>query len=316
MEINKVIHKLNMISFSKSPLVTSYFDDRVLLKLEGYSTNINHKFRSASYIVKDALEKGENLSKVVDRSSGSWAVALSHCIHLVGGCTKFVTIKKPDSFIDKYVSLKNGSFHFVNSNPDRIIVHDHFAKEKGWFSFDQHNNLKIIDAFRETLGYELVKEIKELKSSPKFLVAPIGTGGMIAGISQAFKENNIDTIIVGCDISSSIVHQNKASVSYDIANCRGVGSEDEFCGTYLEARKYVDFVYVSNIFNVLNEIYLQTKYSNYTVGMSSCLAINIVKNHLLKKCDKNSSIIVMAPDRGESYEKEIQSSKDLFWSLT
>ena len=314
MERNKIIHKLNIIAHAKSPLVTSYFDDRVLLKLEGYSTNLNHKFRSASYVIKNALENGVNLSKVVDRSSGSWAVALSHCTYIAGGISKFVTIKKPDPFIDKFVALKNGSFYYVNNNPDRIIIHDHFVKEKGWVSFDQHNNPKLIDAFRETLGYELVQQIKELKTIPKFLVAPIGTGGMIAGISQAFKENNIDTTIVGCDISSSIVHQNKPSISYDIANCRGVGSEDEYCGTYLEARKYIDVVYVSNIYNALNEIHLHTKNASFTIGMSSCLAIDIVKNHLLRQCDKNSLIIVMAPDRGESYDKEIQASKDLFWS--
>ncbi|BBH54245.1 PLP-dependent lyase/thiolase [Fluviispira sanaruensis] len=301
----KSIDYLDRIMHLQTPLIQSSDDERIYLKLEGGSLNYNHKFRSAAFLVKKALNKKVDLSKVADRSSGSWSMALSHCVHLAKGKTQFITTKIPHPYLAKVVESKNGCFKMVKNNSVRIEELNHLIDNEGWYSFDQHNNLDLIDAFKATLGMQLVNDLKAMQIKPKFVVAPVGTGGLLAGVSLALKENGFATKIVGCDISSSIVNQAKRSITYKLSTCRGVGSEDEICLTFLEAAKYIDEIFVSNIYRTLHEMKIFTNSNSFTVGMSTCLAISVAKKQLLKQCKANETVLVISPDRGETYTDEI-----------
>ncbi|KAB8028573.1 PLP-dependent lyase/thiolase [Fluviispira multicolorata] len=303
---------LDRIMNLQTPLVQSSEDDRIFMKLEGGSLNYNHKFRSAAYLVKKALEANIDLSKVADRSSGSWSMALSHCVYLAKGKSQFITTKVPHPYLAKIVESKNGVFKMVKNNSVRIEELNKLVHDEGWYTFNQHSNLDLINAFKETLGRQLVNDLNFMGISPKYIVAPVGTGGLLAGASLALKENKFATKIVGCDISSSIVNQAKRSMTYKLSACRGVGSEDEICHTFIESSKYIDEILVSNIYNTLHEMKRFTNRYPFTVGMSTCLALSVVKTHLLKKCRANESILIISPDRGETYTDEINCALKIY----
>lgn len=295
--------------FDQSPLWEHVDDSRVLLKAEGCGRNEGHKFRSASYL---ALQRaGGGPVRAADRSSGSWAMALAFACHVTGGESKFVTVGSPPPFVKDYVESHNGSFRVVSSNRQRIIELEALAKDGFWLP-DQHNNPQLIDAFHESIGLELVEQLRSSESRPRYVVAPVGTGGLLGGVTRALRQNHFRVTSVGVDLASSINHLGPRSWKPSQLSVRGVGSDDEICGTLLAARRYIDETLPADVFQAGRYLKALQKHSARGVGMSGALALAVTHSLVLPRCKPDDRVVVVLPDSGDLYQEQTRRAGLLF----
>jgi cysteine synthase len=283
------------------------------MKLEGAGMCYGHKFRSAAYVVAKAVEQGIPLSRVADRSSGSWAMGLAWAVNVAGGRSRFVTQGEPSPYVRAFVEALEGEFEVVHSNLERKSALERL-KSQGYYVPDQHANGLVIEAFEQTLGKQLLHQLREHEVVPDVIVAPVGTGGLLSGTVRALRTNYPSLTSVGVDLSSSVVHDGPRSITYPHVKVRGVGSEDEYCKTLKLARSSIDQIGIASIFAALDQQLEFTRQFPASIGLSSGLALAWTEQYLrrLPKKDEIPQIVVILPDRGETYAHELSCANTLF----
>lgn len=74
------------------------------------------------------------------------------------------------------------------------VVMNQFAEENGYYYIDQGTNFANPDAHYETTGPEIWEDTD---GKVDYVIALVGTGGTLAGLSRYFKEKNKDIQIIG-----------------------------------------------------------------------------------------------------------------------
>jgi N-(2-amino-2-carboxyethyl)-L-glutamate synthase len=307
-----------IVNFS-SPIVEHPSDRRLLLKFEGGGLNYGHKFRSAAYLVKEK-SNGQHVN-AVDRSSGSWAMALAYACNVTGGSTQLVSVGEPPSFVRSFVEQNNGSFKIVGSNRERILEVEKIATTGVWFP-DQHNNPTLIDAFHATLGNQIRLQLDQCSWNPKFVVAPVGTGALLAGVVRALRSpqklggnSRYRVTSIGVDLSSSINHEGSRSWKLPWPSVRGVGSDDEVCGTLRASKIHIDEMLPCDGFQAAREMQAINEIFPKGCGLSGGLAVSIAKRLVLPRCGKRDSVLVLLPDTCALYAEQLDFAHKLFAGL-
>lgn len=304
------IRRLESVCRQETPLNQDPRDPNTYLKFEGGGMSYGHKFRSASYLLAKALRAGQRVSHVADRSSGSWAMGLAWAARVVGAASSFVTVGDPHPYIRQFVESVGGRFHVVGNNAARLAKLDEMRSAGIWVP-DQHNNAAVIEAFEKSLGPELARQFSERRLDPDYLVAPIGTGGLLAGCARYLRTHGSELTTIGVDLSSSLVHGGARHFKYPHATVRGVGSDDEYCETLITSREQIDKIVPQSPFQAWKEMIALVQEFPCSVGMSSALAL-AAASRLRREVGPDKKIVVILPDRGETYADELRSARLVF----
>ena len=178
---------------------------KILAKLEGQNLggSASIKDRVAKYMLQKAEQNGELTRDkvIIEATSGNTGIALAWLGHKQG---YRVTIVMPDNMsLERQQLLKiynaeliltKGAYGMKAAiDTARELV----AQDKKYFMPDQFSNPANPLAHYETTGAEIINDFPYDKSD--VLIAGIGTGGTIIGISQRLKERYPNIKVIGVE---------------------------------------------------------------------------------------------------------------------
>jgi cysteine synthase len=287
----------------------------ILAKYEGSNGQICHKQRSGEWIIQDAYQRGVDLSRVTERTSGSMAIGIVRPVCKLGGTCNFVSVGQPDPLVLSYVQAHRGTFTVVNSNAERISALQALVAE-GWWTADQHQNAKFVDAFELTLGAELLLDLKEAGvpvAEIAFIVAPVGTGGTLAGVARCLRKAGGNLKAIGVEPTWSVVHGQPPSWVPMGLKVPGAGSTDEICETLKFAlRTEIDDIVPFPALYGAREMASSFTNGITTCGMSGGLALSFARQVLEPVCTDGRRILVIIPDSALRYVHQLSIASTIF----
>lgn len=166
----------------------------VYLKLECFQPTGVFKIRGAFNIELENLEKIRG-SGVITASSGNHGFSVAYAARELGvDCTVVVTKgANPDKV--KMIELHGAKVIVGGPTSDSIIGKAReVAKEKNLFFIHPFDDPSII-AGQGTCGLEILEDIASLDT----VIVPVGGGGLISGISTAFKAISPNCKVIGVE---------------------------------------------------------------------------------------------------------------------
>jgi len=207
-------HRLDEIerSFSPTPLVP-VADEKVDLhaKLEFCNPTGSSKDRSAFWILKRAVERGEITSSttVVESSSGNFAISMSSFCRALG--VEFVPVIDPNcnAATEHYlraacdrvekVTERDSSGGFLLSRLARVRELETALPCAYWPN--QYANADAAEAHFLLTGGEIAGSLDSLD----YVFIGVSTGGTVAGLSQRLKKEFPQVKVVAVDTEGSVV---------------------------------------------------------------------------------------------------------------
>jgi len=290
--------------------VTQGLNSEIYAKLEFLNPMGSTKDRIARYMIENAEKEGRIKpgQLIIENSSGNTAVGLA-LIALQKGYKLKVIVRDSISKeklhqlkalgVDIYqadTSLPPESPYSYNNITSHIV-----KQNPGCYFPDQHNNRENSEAHYKTTGPEIWKQ---MQGRIDFLLAGVGTGGTICGISKYLKEKDPNIKVIGVDPVGSIFyhyfHQKKVIKSSPYL-IEGLG--DEFL------IKCVDFDLIDDMYQVSDRDSFHharnlVKKEGILGGGSSGAALWGVKK-LAKSLKKPARIVTIFPDSTSRYLSSI-----------
>jgi len=284
-------------SIGNTPLVKI---ENVYAKLEGINPSGSIKDRVALEIINGAEEEGK-LKKgytIVEASSGNTGISLA-MIAAVKGYN--ITIVMPENMSEErkqmmkafgaklILTSKSGSLQEAIKKAEEI------SKEPNTFYTRQFDNPNNIKAHIKT-GKEILNEIGPVDA----VVAGVGTGGTLVGISTVMKEVNPKVKIIAVEPEEAAVMFGGSDVRIGEHHIQGIG--DGFIPQLIDMSK-VDNVITVGSREAANMAKKLSKEYGLLIGISA--GANVLSSFKVAKAyDK---VVTVLPDRGERY-----LSMDLF----
>jgi len=178
---------------------------KILAKLEGQNLggSASIKDRVAKYMLQKAEQSGE-LTKdkvIIEATSGNTGIALAWLGHKQG---YRVTIVMPDNMsLERQQLLKIYNAELIltkgayGMNAAIDTARELVAQDKKYFMPDQFSNPANPLAHYETTGAEIINDFPYDKID--VLIAGIGTGGTIVGITRRLKERYPNIRVIGVE---------------------------------------------------------------------------------------------------------------------
>ncbi|PYC87364.1 2,3-diaminopropionate biosynthesis protein SbnA [Streptomyces tateyamensis] len=199
-------------TFAETPLVR-LDDERIELyaKLEYCNPNGSSKDRSAFWILKRAIERGEitRETTVVESSSGNFAISMAAFCRALG--IGFVPVIDPncnaltEAYLDimcdsvEKVTERDASGGFLNTRLARVRELCRVLPHAYWPN--QYANDDALTAHYELTGGEIARMMPELD----YVFLGVSTGGTIAGLSRRVKETYPSATVVAVDAAGSAI---------------------------------------------------------------------------------------------------------------
>ncbi|MBD9733911.1 MULTISPECIES: 2,3-diaminopropionate biosynthesis protein SbnA, partial [unclassified Streptomyces] len=207
------LHKrLRMIgaSVGRTPLLALPDDElNLFAKLEYVNPNGSTKDRSAYWILKNAVERGEITERttVVESSSGNFATSLATFCRSLG--IPFVPVIDANcnaltesvlrSCCERVEKVTDPGAHgHLTARLARVAELREEIPDVYWPN--QYANTDAADAHYQTTGNELSGSFSRLD----YLFVGVGTGGTIAGLSRRIKEQFPAATVVAVDVLGSV----------------------------------------------------------------------------------------------------------------
>ena len=268
--------------------------DNVYAKLESVNPSGSIKDRVALEIV-DAAEREGKLEKgftVVEASSGNTGISLAMIAAVKG--YKMIVVMPENMSEERQQMMRAFGAELVltsksGSLKEAIEKAEEIAKRPKTFIARQFSNPSNITA-QEKTGREIVGEIGPVDA----VVAGVGTGGTLMGISNVMKEVNPNLRVIAVEPEEAAVMFGGSEVRITEHKIQGIG--DGFIPQLMDMTKVDEVVTVGSEQAVDMARKLFKRYG-LLVGISSganmLVALEVAKNH-----DK---VVTVLPDRGERY---------------
>ncbi len=274
--------------------------DNVYAKLECINPSGSIKDRVALEII-EAAEREEKLKKgytIIEASSGNTGISLS-MIAAAKGYKMIIVMPQNMSEERKQMMRAFGAELILTSKSgslkEAIEKAEDMAKEPRTFMARQFSNPNNIKA-QEKTGREILKEIGPVDA----VVAGVGTGGTLMGISNVMKEANPNLKVIAIEPEEAAVMFGGSNIKISEHSIQGIG--DGFIPQLIDKRKVDRTIIVGSVEAVNMARKLSSKYG-LLVGISS--GANILA--ALKLAKMFNKIVTVLPDRGDRY-----LSMDLF----
>lgn len=278
-------------SIGNTPLVKI---ETVYAKLEGVNPSGSIKDRVALEIINAAENEGKLKEgyTIVEASSGNTGISLA-MIAAVKGYN--ITVVMPENMSEErkqmmkafgaklILTSKSGSLQESMEKAEEI------AKEPNTFYTRQFDNPNNIRAHIKT-GKEILNEIGPVDA----VVAGVGTGGTLVGISTVMKEVNPKVKIIAVEPEEAAVMFGGSDVRIGEHHIQGIG--DGFIPQLIDMSK-VDNVITVGSKEAVDMAKKLSKEHGLLVGISA--GANVLAS--LKVAKAYDKVVTVLPDRGERY---------------
>lgn len=283
-KLNKIIKKYNL-SFN------------LFAKVERFNPSGSIKDRASYFMIKDALKnhKINNDTLIIEPTSGNTGIGLAMiCAYLNLKCHIYMPenssierVKMMEAYGAKVI-LTEASLGMKGAIE---AAFKEYKENKNSFVPSQFDNLANLKSHYYTTAKEI---LYDLDNKIDVLIAGIGTGGTISGISSYFKDNNINAYIIGVEPSSSPLLTKKYTAAHKI---QGIGAN--FVPKILKLENIDEVIDIKD-----DEAYkgcnILAKEEGIFAGISSGAALSAALKLDSNKF-KNKNIVIILPDNGERY---------------
>lgn len=246
----------NMIS--GTPLLEINFlykgeERRIFAKAEYYNLSGSIKDRVAYYILKKAYENGaiHKGDTIVEATSGNTGIAFSAMAAYLGHP---MIVYMPDWMSEERINLMKSygaDVRLVSREEGgflgSIAKCEEKALEDNVFLPGQFSNYDNVETHIVDTGSEIINQLKAINLTPDGIVAGVGTGGTIMGLSKAFKDANPNCKAFPLEPLNSPT----LSTGYKTGNHRIQGISDEFIPSIVNLDELDDVVSVDDIDSIL-----------------------------------------------------------------
>lgn len=279
-------HKLIRNEIRQTPLeysgpLSEMCGAEVFLKLENYQLSGSFKIRGVMNKIL-RLTQEDVSAGLVACSTGNHGAAFAHAVDKFG--YKGLLFLPDNVSKAKLEALKHYQVNIDFHGDDCVLTEAHARK------YAQDHNLKLIHPYNDeevvcgqgTIGYEVTKELKKL---PDAIIAPIGGGGLIAGIGAYLKSTG-DVNVIGCQpVNSAVMHESlKAGKiveleSLDTLSDATSGGVEEDSITFKMCQDFVDEIYLSDEQEIGTAIRLLVENHQMIVEGSAAMTLATLINH-------------------------------------
>jgi cysteine synthase A len=268
----------------------------VYAKLESVNPSGSIKDRVALEIVEAAEREGK-LKKggtIVEASSGNTGISLA-MIAAVKGYRMIVVM--PENMSEERVQMMKafGAELVLTSKSgslkEAIEKAEDMAKSPGTFLARQFSNPNNVRA-QEKTGEEILREI----GAADAVVAGVGTGGTLMGVSSVLKKANPGLKVIAVEPEEAAVMFGGSDVRIGEHKIQGIG--DGFIPQIIDMDR-VDEVYTVGSEDAINMSRKLFRECGLLVGISSG-ANMLIAQQVVKKYNYHKVVTVL-PDRGERY---------------
>ncbi|MCD8181308.1 MAG: PLP-dependent cysteine synthase family protein [Firmicutes bacterium] len=260
---------------SNTPLLEISFiykgkERRIFAKAEYYNLSGSIKDRVAYYILKKAYESGaiHKGDTIVEATSGNTGIAFSAMAAYLGHP---MIVYMPDWMSEERINLmKSYGADVITVSREEggflgsIAKCEEKALESNVFLPGQFSNYDNVETHIVDTGSEILKQLDALGLVPDGVVAGVGTGGTIMGLSKAFKAVNPNCKSFPLEPLNSPT----LSTGYKTGNHKIQGISDEFIPDIVKLDELDDIVAVNDIDSILMAKKL-SKELGIGVGISS-----------------------------------------------
>ena len=184
---------------AQTPLISSpLLGAQVLLKLETLQPTGSFKVRGALVAVANALEDNPNTS-VVTGSAGNHGLGVAYAAQTLG--VRATIVVPENASVAKQDALGRFDVELIRHGKsyDEAEAHALLLSESGARFISAYNDPDVI-AGQGTIALELFDQVPELAA----IVAPVGGGGLLAGLSLA-ASTHADVCVFGVEAAASPV---------------------------------------------------------------------------------------------------------------
>ena len=268
--------------------------ENVYAKLESVNPSGSIKDRVALEIIEAAEREGELKEgyTIVEASSGNTGISLAMCAAIKG--YKMIVVMPENMSKERIQIIKSLGAELVltsqsGSLQEAIEEAEKIAQKPKTFIARQFSNINNIKA-QEKTGEEILRQIGPVDA----VVAGIGTGGTLMGISNVLKKANPDLRRIAVEPEEAAVMFGGSDVRISEHKIQGIG--DGFIPKIVEMSN-IDEVLTIKSEEAINMARSLSKEYGLLVGISSG-ANMFVALETAKKIDK---VVTVLPDRAERY---------------
>lgn len=281
-------------------------------KLEYHNMMNSIKARTAFYILKSAIERGEvtNKTTIIESSSGNFAVAMATLCRHIG--IKFIPII--DNNINKiyeellysisYKVIKvterdsTGGYLLNRLKKVREMLHN---SDVYWSN--QYNNQDNFYAHYYGIGKELAQEFDSLD----YAFIGVGTGGTISGVSTKLKEKFPNIKIIAVDTKGSIIFGGSPHKRY----IPGIGSS---IVPDLVKKAIIDEVIIVPEVETIEGCHeLFGKHAIFAGGSSGTSYIAVNNYFRKRNLEDIPNVVFLCPDGGLPYVSTVYNTEWVNW---
>jgi N-(2-amino-2-carboxyethyl)-L-glutamate synthase len=295
--ILECVHETPLIFLERLSQETN---QKLFLKLESANPTGSMKDRVALYCVQRAEESGKLApgASIVESTSGSMGISLA----MVGAHTNHPVIcvidpkatRSSRMFMQRLgaqvieVTTADRYGNYLEARLDK--VRDLVSKNPEMWWLDQYGNPDHPRAHERHTAAEIARDMQNLID---WIVCPVGTGGLVAGISRFAKSHLPDCKILAVDATGSVALGGIRGPREQI----GIGSSvpsKHVCRDLIDETVYISDAEAFRAARLLLE-----KESQLVGGSTGSTAAGLFK--MLPHIRTGSRIVLIAPDHGFKY---------------
>lgn len=271
---------------------------KILAKLEYFNPAGSVKDRVARSMIADAESKGLITpdTVIIEPTSGNTGIGLAS-ICACKGYKLILTMPETMSVERRNILKAYGAEIVLTDGKKGMSGAVEKAEElknqyKKVFIPNQFENLANPAAHKATTGPEI---LRDLGTTPDFLVAGVGTGGTITGVGEYLKENNPSVKVVAVEPATSPVLSKGVAGPHKI---QGIGAN--FVPKVLNREIIDEIITVSDedAFKFGKEVGVT---EGFLVGISSGAALCAAKTIASREENAGKTIVVIFPDGADRY---------------
>ena len=292
-----------------TPLVklTGFEGNDAYFKLEGGNLYGSAKDRCAIYVLTKLLEEGTigPDTEIVESSSGKMGVALA-AVGARLGLKVTLMIDQSISSLNEFLIRSFGANTVKITQADENgsylkarlkAVREYAASRENVYWFNQYGNPLVIEAYRETVGREILRQLPEVD----YVFVAISSGGTIAGISQAMAKYGHGVKMVAVDLEGSKIFDPETKA---VKHLTGIGSSIR--SDNVERAVFDDHVVIDEASSIQALGDLLRREQLFLGGSSGCVAAGAekyVREHGLT----GKKLVLVSHDRGDRYYNNLYS---------
>ena len=268
--------------------------DNVYAKLESVNPSGSIKDRVALEIIEAAEREGK-LKKgytIVEASSGNTGISLSMCATVKG--YKMIVVMPENMSEERQYMMKALGAELVltsksGSLKEAIEKAEEIAQRPKTFIARQFSNPSNIKA-QEKTGREILREIGAVDA----VVAGVGTGGTLMGISNVMREVNPNVKVIAVEPEEAAVMFGGSEARIKEHHIQGIG--DGFIPQLLDMSQVDEAITVGSeeAVNMARKLFRE---HGLLVGISAGANMLVA----LKVAKKYGKVVTVLPDRAERY---------------